>query len=149
MRGVERSAARSIEGQLLSLTDSDPFSPSVHDKVVTWEEKGQKELGASAALEPPSGHRGKAIGCSQVALDAHESEVRQREPPGHRGAPALVAARSRIGNFMTDAIREMHHTDAAIVPGGSIRGDKVFPAGNLTKTLACGRVLGVMARGKT
>ena len=91
----------------------------MHDKVVTWEERGQKELG-------------KAIGCSGVPLDAHESEVRQKE--------------SLIGNFMTDAIRAMHHTDAAIVPGGSIRGDKVFPKGKLTKTLGSKSPVGAFRR---
>ena len=103
---TDEGSVESIEGKLLSLTDSDPFSPSVHDKVVQWEERGQKELG-------------KPIGCSEVPLDARESQVRQKE--------------TLIGNFFTDAVQDMHKTDVVLIPGGTIRGDKVFPAGKLSK----------------
>eukprot|EP00435_Cladocopium_sp_Y103_P008141 s1861_g2.t1 len=97
---------QSIEGKLLSLTDSDPFSPSVHDKVVHWEQRGQQELG-------------KTIGCTNASLDSRESQVRQKE--------------TVIGNFFTDAVMDMHKTDVVLIPGGTIRGDKVFPAGDLSK----------------
>ncbi|CAK9087581.1 unnamed protein product [Durusdinium trenchii] len=98
--------SESIEGKLLSLTDQDPFSPSVHDKVVQWEERGQAELG-------------KRIGCSTVPLDTRESQVRQQE--------------TGVGNFIADAVQAMHKTDVVLIAGGTIRGNKVFPAGNLSK----------------
>eukprot|EP00913_Durusdinium_trenchii_P034359 g32144.t2 len=99
--------SESIEGKLLSLTDQDPFSPSVHeDKVVQWEERGQAELG-------------KRIGCSTVPLDTRESQVRQQEMLGS-------ATEAEVGSPFLPL-----RTDVVLIAGGTIRGNKVFPAGNL------------------
>eukprot|EP00420_Gonyaulax_spinifera_P004421 CAMPEP_0197936288 /NCGR_PEP_ID=MMETSP1439-20131203/114697_1 /TAXON_ID=66791 /ORGANISM="Gonyaulax spinifera, Strain CCMP409" /LENGTH=654 /DNA_ID=CAMNT_0043559255 /DNA_START=60 /DNA_END=2024 /DNA_ORIENTATION=+ len=100
------ATVESVDGQLVSLTDQDPFDKGIHDRIVEWEQKGVKEMG-------------KKVGCSKVAIDTSASKVRQHETTG--------------GNFFTDAVRAMHGTDIALVNGGTIRGDKVFPEGDLTK----------------
>lgn len=98
----------STDGRLISLTDADPFSESLHNKVLEWEVRGEKELN-------------KPIGCSSVALDATSSSLRRRE---------MV-----LGNLFTDAVRAQHKTDVAMINGGTIRGNKVFEAGALTKKM--------------
>jgi len=96
----------SVDGRVLQLTDVDPFDRSIHDKVVEWEDRGNHEMG-------------KRLGCSSVAVNTKEVDVRQHETNG--------------GNFFADAIRKFHKTDIVLVNSGSIRGDKVLSAGNLSK----------------
>ncbi len=68
-------------------------------------------------LPPP-----KPIGKSLVDLDARKSTVRYRE--------------AAIGNLFTDAMRERFGLDVAVANGGGIRGDKIYPKGEITtKTL--------------
>lgn len=97
---------RSVEPTVLQLTDADPFDVAVHGKVLEWEEKGRQKLAGN-------------IGCSDVDLDATTNHVRQEE--------------SRIGNFFTDAIRNVHKTELVIVNTGGIRGNRVYANGNLSR----------------
>merc|ERR1712032_300444 len=76
----------SVDGRLLSLTDVDPFDVEIHDRVLDWETKGEREMG-------------KTIGCSNTDLDAVDAHSRSMETP--------------LGNFFTDSVRAHHKTDVA------------------------------------
>jgi len=102
----EEGKVNAVDGRLLSLTDTDPFSQDVHGKVVTWEEKGEKEMG-------------KKVGCSLTDLDAVAAHVRQFE--------------TELGDWFTDAVRIQHGVQVAMINGGTIRGNKVFDKGDLSK----------------
>lgn len=56
------------------------------------------------------------IGATSTALDSRRIEVRSRE--------------TTIGNLFADAMREMTGADVALLNGGGIRGNKVYPAGS-------------------
>jgi 2',3'-cyclic-nucleotide 2'-phosphodiesterase (5'-nucleotidase family) len=45
----------------------------------------------------------------------------------------LRASETNLGNFFADAIRADANADIAITNAGSIRGDRMFPAGLLTR----------------
>src|SRR5262249_32397783 len=47
----------------------------------------------------------------------------------------LRASERNVGNFIADAIRADAATDIAIVNAGSIRGDRVYPAGPITRRM--------------
>lgn len=68
----------------------------------------------SAVLDAELGTR---IGVTATELDSREASVRTRE--------------SSAGNLITDAMREATGADAAILNGGSIRGDTLRPAGSV------------------
>jgi len=103
---TDEGKVESVEGKLFALTDADPFSPGLHDKVVEWEMKGKKEMG-------------KKMGCTNVSLDSVAAHVRQHEV--------------NAADFFTDAVKAMHKTDIVLINGGTIRGNKEFPVGDLTK----------------
>jgi len=102
----ENGHVNSVDGRIISLTDRDPFDTGLHDKVVDWENKGEEEMG-------------KIIGCSSQDMDAVATHVRQSE--------------TGLGDFFTDAVRSFHETDVAMINGGTIRGNKVFDKGDLSK----------------
>ena len=62
---------------------------------------------------------GTVVGRTEVALDARRGMLRTQE--------------TGIGDFITDVMREAHGADAAFINGGGIRGDRVFPPGQLTR----------------
>jgi 5'-nucleotidase len=57
------------------------------------------------------------LGESLCGLDARREVVRKEE--------------SNLGNLITDAMRERFHVDAALINGGGIRGETIFPKGPL------------------
>ncbi|KAJ5538893.1 hypothetical protein N7494_008372 [Penicillium frequentans] len=59
----------------------------------------------------------KPIGFTVTPLDARFSTVRQHE--------------SNIGNFVCDLMRSYHSADCALMAGGTIRGDQIYPPGIL------------------
>ena len=59
----------------------------------------------------------KPIGYTSVPLDARFTTVRTRE--------------SNLGNFVCDLMRYYYSTDCALMAGGTIRGDQVYPPGVL------------------
>jgi 5'-nucleotidase len=61
----------------------------------------------------------EVVGTSRVALDADSIRMR--------------ASETNLGNFFADAIRADTGADIAIMNSGSIRGDRVYPAGPLTR----------------
>ena len=54
-----------------------------------------------------------------IPLQAQNTAIRNRE--------------ANMGDFFTDAVREMHKVNVALVNGGTMRGDKEYVAGELTK----------------
>ena len=65
-----------------------------------------------AELSEPVGH-------TPVPLDARKKAVRSQE--------------TNLGSLVADALRQAAGTDVALVNGGAIRGDSLFPAGKLTR----------------
>jgi 2',3'-cyclic-nucleotide 2'-phosphodiesterase (5'-nucleotidase family) len=59
------------------------------------------------------------VGRTEVALDARRTILRTQE--------------TAIGDFVTDVMRETLGTDVAVINGGGIRGDRVFPPGPLAR----------------
>lgn len=59
----------------------------------------------------------KPVGYTASALDGRFTTVRTRE--------------SNLGNFICDLMRFYYHADCAIMAGGTIRGDQVYPPGLL------------------
>ena len=45
----------------------------------------------------------------------------------------LRSSERNVGNFVADAVRAEAHADVAIINSGSIRGDRVYPAGPITR----------------
>ncbi|KAF8421489.1 Metallo-dependent phosphatase-like protein [Tirmania nivea] len=68
----------------------------------------------SAALQAKMG---QPIGFTSVPLDARFTTVRAKE--------------SNIGNFICDLMRYYYSADCAIMSGGTIRGDQIYPKGVL------------------
>ena len=58
------------------------------------------------------------VGSTMVDLDARFTVVRRQE--------------SNMGNLITDAMRQAYKADCCIISSGTIRGDQVYPAGELT-----------------
>jgi 2',3'-cyclic-nucleotide 2'-phosphodiesterase (5'-nucleotidase family) len=61
----------------------------------------------------------QVVGETTVELDVRKSTARNRE--------------SNFGSYIADALRTWAESDVALVNGGGIRSDKVYPAGSLTK----------------
>lgn len=59
----------------------------------------------------------KPIGYTAVPLDGRFTTVRTQE--------------SNLGNFVCDLMRHFHGTDCALMAGGTIRGDQIYPPGIL------------------
>ncbi len=59
------------------------------------------------------------LGASSVDLNAVEADVRATE--------------TNLGDFIADAVREATGADVALMNGGGIRTDRVYPAGDITK----------------
>jgi 2',3'-cyclic-nucleotide 2'-phosphodiesterase (5'-nucleotidase family) len=97
-----------IDGRIISLTETDPFDIDIHDKIVRWEDKAEKELG-------------KVMGCFATDFDSFAKHNRQQE--------------TNAGDWFTDAMRGMHKTDVAMWNGGAIRGDKTFDKGDVTRNI--------------
>jgi 2',3'-cyclic-nucleotide 2'-phosphodiesterase (5'-nucleotidase family) len=82
----------------------------------------------------------RPLGRTEVALDGREREVRSRE--------------TNLGNFVSDVMRERLGADLALLNGGVIRGNRLFPAGPLTRgdlhaLLPFGNVLALVEVGGT
>lgn len=93
-----------VDGQLLSLTDADPFNTDMHNTIVEWEEQAEEQLG-------------KTVGCFKEGVDALKFNVRTQE--------------TAAGNFICDTMRKNFGTEVAVFNGGALRGDKIFK-GDLT-----------------
>eukprot|EP00658_Telonema_sp_P-2_P022895 TRINITY_DN1916_c0_g1_i2.p1 TRINITY_DN1916_c0_g1~~TRINITY_DN1916_c0_g1_i2.p1 ORF type:complete len:468 (+),score=124.21 TRINITY_DN1916_c0_g1_i2:225-1628(+) len=100
------STVRTVESVFRPITMADPSDPAIAQAVAVWEAR----LGA--AME-------EVIGCTEVELQATAKFVRQEE--------------TNLGDWIADSIRSAYEVDVAIVNSGGIRGNRVYPAGELTK----------------
>lgn len=64
---------------------------------------------------------GNVIGRAERIIDARKKALRSGEAP--------------LGNFIADSIRWKASADVALVNGGGIRGDRIYPAGDVTERL--------------
>jgi 5'-nucleotidase / UDP-sugar diphosphatase len=92
--------------ELLPITKALPDDPRTADVIASFEAR----LGAE--LE-------SVVGASRVPLDAVSQHLRSSE--------------TNLGDMIADAVRADAATDVAIVNSGSIRGNRIFPAGPLTR----------------
>ena len=80
--------------------------PTVEKLVASYTAQLERELGMT-------------IGRTDIALDTRRSIARTQE--------------TGIGSFVADVIREALKADVAVMNGGGLRGDRVFPPGPLTR----------------
>jgi len=92
--------------ELLPITSALADDPKTHDVVAGYEAR----LGIAIDA---------AVGATRVPLDGLAIHLRSSE--------------TNLGNLVADAIRAEAATDIAMVNSGSIRGNRIFPAGPLTR----------------
>lgn len=83
-----------------------PPDPAVERLVAGYAAQLERELGVT-------------IGRTEIALDVRRSIVRSQE--------------TGIGDFVADVMREALKADVALMNGGGLRGDRVFPPGPITR----------------
>lgn len=105
---VDRRADGVVERfyELIPITGALPEDPLTATVVRSYEDRLSKDLEI-------------AVGTTSVPLDGDDTRVRTSE--------------TNLGNFVADAVRADAATDVAIVNAGGIRGDRVYPAGPLTR----------------
>lgn len=96
---------RKVDWKTYPITDAIPDDP-------TFVQAMQKYAPLTTELA-------ERVGSTPVPLDARKIEVRSQE--------------TNLGSLVADALRQAAGTDVALVNGGAIRGDTVFPAGELTR----------------
>ena len=89
-----------------------PVTPDIPDEPATAAVVRDYEARLGTALDV-------VVGETTVALDAQSIGVRSAEQP--------------IGNLIADAMRAETHAAVALINGGSIRGDRTYPVGPLTR----------------
>jgi 5'-nucleotidase / UDP-sugar diphosphatase len=92
--------------ELIPITNALADDPGTAEIVASYENRLGKELDT-------------VVGTSRVALDAESVHLRTAE--------------TNLGDLFADALRADAQTDVAIMNGGSIRGDRPYPAGPLTR----------------
>lgn len=108
--------------RLLNVTPKIPPNPEVMRIAAEYESK------LNGSLE-------RAVGFFESPVDAQKRTLRVREMP--------------LGDFMADGLRWRFKTDVGLVNGGALRGDRIFPAGevsekNLTEILPFGNGIEVV-----
>jgi 5'-nucleotidase len=105
---VNRRAEGIVERfyELVPVTSALPDEPRARSVIDSYEARLGVELDT-------------VIATSRVPLDAESIHLRSSE--------------TNLGNLVADALRADTTADIAIINGGSIRGDRVYPAGPLTK----------------
>ena len=92
--------------ELIPITSGIPAEPVTAAVIQDYETRLSAELDA-------------VVGEAAVPLDARSTHLRASEQP--------------LGNMVADAIRADVGADAALLNAGSIRGDRIYPAGPLTR----------------
>jgi 5'-nucleotidase len=100
------------EGRVERFYELVPITSDLTDDARTSEVIASYEARLGAELE-------NVVGVSRVPLDAVSQHLRSSE--------------TNLGDLVADAIRADAGTDIAIINSGSIRGNRVFPAGPLTR----------------
>jgi len=103
---------RRANGTLERFFELMPVTPDIPDEPAAAAVVADYEARLGTALDV-------AVGESAVPLEAHSIQVRSNEQP--------------IGNLIADAIRSEMKTDVSLMNSGSIRGDRIYPAGPLTR----------------
>jgi 5'-nucleotidase len=105
---VKRQPSGMVERffELMPITSAIPDEPRTAEVVASY----QQRLGAELD---------KVVGSTRTALDGNSVRLR--------------ASETNLGDLVADAIRADAGTDAAIINSGGIRGDRVVPAGPLTR----------------
>ncbi len=97
--------------ELIPITAALPDEPKTAEVIASYEKRLGTELDTVVAT-------------SVVALDAEELRLR--------------AGETNLGDLFADAVRASAGADVAILNSGSIRGDRVYPAGPLTRRTLIG-----------
>lgn len=92
--------------ELIPITAALPDEPTTAAVIAGFENRLGSELDQPVAT-------------SAVALDAEELRLR--------------AGETNLGNLFADALRETTGSDVAMMNAGSIRGDRLYPAGSITR----------------
>ena len=92
--------------ELVPITDALADEPRTADVVKSYEDR----LGAELS---------KVVATSQVPLDADSIRLR--------------ASETNLGDLVADAMRDNAKADITIINSGSVRGDRVYPAGPITR----------------
>lgn len=92
--------------ELIPVTSAVKDDPATLAVVNDWESKLSEEMD-------------RPVGSTSEPLDAINQRVRSRE--------------TNLANLVADAMRQEAHTDVALVNSGGIRGNRVYPAGRLTR----------------
>lgn len=103
--GIER-----IDYQRMPVTKSVAEEGHTKGIIDDYEKQLAAQLGGIKLDDP--------IGQSEVDLDAQQESVRARE--------------SNVGDFVADTFREVTKADVALVNGGGLRSDLLYPAGPIT-----------------
>jgi len=105
---IDRRPSGTVERfyELVPITSALPDEPKTAEVVASYESRLGTELDT-------------VVGRSTVPLDADTVRLR--------------AAETNLGDLVADAIRDDAKADIAIVNAGSVRGDRVYPAGPLTR----------------
>jgi len=92
--------------ELIPVTSAIKDDPAAAEVIASYENRLGKELDA-------------VVGSSRVPLDAESIHLRSSE--------------TNLGDLFADALRADSQADVALMNGGSIRGDRVYPAGPITR----------------
>lgn len=103
---AETHRLQSMDIQMIPVNDTIPNDPKVAASV-------------QAYLNQIDAGLGQTIGHTNVALNALQADNRSKE--------------TNLGNFLADAYRAKLKTDVALLNGGSIRANKIYPAGPITR----------------
>jgi 5'-nucleotidase len=100
---------QNIEAQIIPVTKDVPEESRTRAIIDDYERRLEEKLGVKLD---------DTIGESTVALDAEQESVRGRE--------------SNVGDLIADTFREVTKADVALINGGGIRSDRLYPAGPIT-----------------
>lgn len=104
-----RITPHSVQWKLLNVTPKVPANPAIMKIASEYEEKLNRQLE-------------KVVGFFETPVDIRKKTVRVREMP--------------FGNFAADSLRWRFRTDIGLINSGALRGDRIFPAGEVfEKTL--------------
>jgi len=106
---AKTGAIQSIDCKVIPVTKDVPEDPRTRAIIDDYETQLEAKLGVKLD---------ETIGESRVGLDAQQDSVRAKE--------------SNLGDFIADTFREWTNADVALVNGGGIRSDRLYPAGPIT-----------------
>jgi 5'-nucleotidase len=106
---AETGEVQNIEARIIPVTKDVPEESRTRAIIDDYERRLEEKLGVKLD---------DTIGESTVALDAEQESVRGRE--------------SNVGDLIADTFREVTKADVALINGGGIRSDRLYPAGPIT-----------------